>query len=186
MPAAVNPYAPPKARVEDVVQGSSEAEAIRAEHIKHEASIRSIGVLDYLGGGALCFAAIGLIAMGVSGKANATVPFATALGIAYFLLGVLGIFLGRGVRNLRPWARIASIVLAVIGLLGFPVGTLINGYILYLLLSQKGQRIFAADYPEIVAATPHIKYRTSMLVWVLLSLVALLIVGLLVAAMLRH
>jgi hypothetical protein len=186
MPAAVNPYAPPKARVEDVVQASSEAEAIRREHIKHEASIRSIGVLDYLGGGALCFAAIGLILMGLSGKANATVPFAAALGFTYLVLGVLGIFLGRGLRNLRAWARITSIVLAVIGLLGFPVGTLINGYILYLLLSKKGQRIFAADYPEIVAATPHIKYRTSMLVWGLLSLVALLIVSLLVAAMLRH
>ncbi len=186
MPAAVNPYAPPKARVEDVIQGSSEAESIRREHIKHEASIRSIGILNYLGGGALCFAAIGLILMGLTGKANTTVPFATALGFAYLILGVLGILLGRGVRHLRPWARITSIVLAVIGLLGFPVGTLINGYILYLLLSQKGQRIFAADYPEIVAATPHIKYRTSMLVWVLLTVVALLIVSLLMVAILRH
>jgi hypothetical protein len=77
-------------------------------------------------------------------------------------------------------------VLAAIGLLGVPFGTLINGYILYLLLSHKGQRIFAADYPEIVAATPHIKYRTSAAVWVLLGLVALLIVGLLMAALLRH
>ena len=185
MPAAVNPYAPPKARVEDVVQGSSEAEAIRREHIKHEASIRSIGVLDYLGGGGLCFAAIGLLAAGASGKSGG-VPFAGAIGIAYIAIGVLLIFVGRGVRALRPWARTTSIVLAAIGLLGVPFGTLINGYILYLLLSHKGQRIFAADYPEIVAATPHIKYRTSAVVWVLLGLVALIIVALLVAALLRH
>ncbi len=52
----------------------------------------------------------------------------------------------RGVRKLAPWARITTIVLAAIGLLGFPVGTLINGYILYLMLSKKGKRIFEDDY----------------------------------------
>jgi hypothetical protein len=95
----------------------------------------------------------------------------------YLVLGALSIFVGRGIRALRPWARTTAIVLSCIGLLGFPVGTVIHGYILYLLLSQKGKRIFEPDYPEIVAATPDIKYRTSVVVWIVLGLLLLLTVG---------
>jgi hypothetical protein len=70
----------------------------------------------------------------------------------------------------EPSARVAAIVFAGIGLLGFPIGTLINGYILYLLLSQKGRRIFQPDYAHIVAATPEVKYRTSIVVWIILGI----------------
>src|SRR5690606_39569288 len=73
-------------------------------------------------------------------------------------------------RALKPWARIAGIVMAILGLFGFPIGTLINGYILYLLLSQKGRRIFQPDYAHIVAATPEVKCRTSIVVWIILGI----------------
>jgi hypothetical protein len=46
------------------------------------------------------------------------------------------------------------------------------------LLSQKGRRIFQSDYFEIVDATPHIRYRTSILVWIVL---AILIAGIVAA-----
>jgi hypothetical protein len=47
-------------------------------------------------------------------------------------------------------------VLSGIGLLGFPIGTLINGYILYLFLSKKGRTVFAPEYQEVIEATPHV------------------------------
>jgi hypothetical protein len=175
MSAATNPYAPPKARVDDVVQSVTDAEAIRREYLKHEASVRSIGSLYYLSGGLLCIAAIGLIGMYFTSRHEW--PMIT-FGPVYAVLGVLGIFLGRGIRHLRPWARTTSIVLGCVGLLGFPVGTLINAYILYLLLSSKGKRVFAPDYPDIIAATPHIKYRGSALTWILLGVVVILFVAL--------
>jgi hypothetical protein len=169
-----NPYEPPKAEVADIAVVDSEAESIRREHIKHESSIRSVGALYYLGGGLMIVSAIGLLA------ASALEPNSMWFGIsgAYVVLGIFSWVVGWHLRRLRNWARVAAIVLSSIGLLGFPLGTIINAYILYLMLSQKGRRIFQADYVEIVEATPHIRYRTSALVWIVL---AILIVGMVAA-----
>ena len=46
------------------------------------------------------------------------------------LLVVLHIAVGRGARARKPWARIASIVIGVLMLLGFPIGTLIGLYLI--------------------------------------------------------
>ena len=174
MSAAVNPYSPPRARVDDVAQADSEAEEIRQEHIKHEAAIRSVGILYYLSGGLMVVLGGGLLFGSFATKLGA---LGAGLSIVYAGLGVLMLFVARGVRTLQSWARITTIVLAAIGLLGFPVGTLINGYILYLMLAKKGKRIFEDDYKDIVEATPHIKYRTSIIVWIMVGLLLLAAVG---------
>ncbi len=184
MSIEANPYAPPKAFVHDVVRENGEADAIRHEHIKHEASVRSIGTLYYLGGGLVALMGLVLLAGTVrAGRFNAMIVL---LVVLYLGLGVLAIVAGRGIRALQPWARMTGIVLAAIGLLGFPVGTLINAYVLWLLLSQKGKRIFQEDYQAIVAATPHIKYRTSKLVWILLGVIVLVIVAAITIPMLTR
>ncbi|MET0497735.1 MAG: hypothetical protein ABW106_05615 [Steroidobacteraceae bacterium] len=174
MSAAINPYAPPKAQVGDVTTAGSEAEAVRREHIKHETSIRSIGLLYYFSGGMFCIGSVVLLV--ASFNISLELPVAIVCSI-YLVLGILVLFLARGIRNLRPWARKTSLVLSGIGLLGFPVGTLVNGYILYLLLSKQGKRIFEADYPDIVAATPDVKYRTSVVVWVAVAILILAVVA---------
>ena len=168
MSAQSNPYAPPTARVDDVGVADSEAEAIRQEHITHEASVRSVGILYLLSAAFAAIAGVVIAFAGAFGDSNNGLML--GLGSVYVVLAVVSFLLGRGIRQLRPWARTTSIVLSCIGLLGFPVGTLINGYILYLMLSAKGKRIFEPDYADIVAATPHIKYKTSLLVWILLAL----------------
>ena len=77
-------------------------------------------------------------------------------------------------------------ILAGIGLIGFPIGTLISAYILYLLGSQKGVQVFSDEYAEVIAATPHIKYRSSKLVIVLVVLlVALVVIGVVAGLMSR-
>ena len=169
MSSQVNPYAPPQAEVADIASVDSEAEAIRREHIKHESSIKSVGVLYYLGGGVLVVAAIGML----GAAAFEAGSWLIGIGVAYVVLGALSLVVAWHLRQFRNWARIVAIVLSVIGLLGFPIGTLLNGYILYLLLSEKGRRIFEPDYVDIVAATPHIKYRTSMIVWIVLGVLIL-------------
>ncbi len=165
-----NPYAPPTAHVDDVVGHSSESESIRREHIKHEASILSVGMLYYLGAAVAALGGVGIVVASLTEEQTDVAVFA-GLGVAYVAFAVLAIFVARGIRAYRPWARITAIVLGFIGLLGFPVGTLVNAYILYLMMSAKGKRIFAPDYPAIVAATPHIRYRTSIIVWIALGLV---------------
>jgi hypothetical protein len=190
MPPTINPYAPPKAAVEDVVAYSGEAEAIRREHIQREAAIRSIGILYYIAAAGLLVVSLaalagsnaGLGGLGVTGRA----PLAF-MGIFFVAFGAGLIFVGRALRQLRPWARIAAIVIAFLGLLNAPTGTLINIYILYLLFSEKGRRIFESDYPEIVAATPDVKAKTSIIVWVFLGLLVFAILAaVLIPAIGRH
>ena len=171
MSNAANPYAPPAARVDDAVGVNSEAEAIRKAHISHEASVKSVGILYYLGG------AIGIIVAVVAlfaGKADLSLAVVPALILAAF--GVGGLFTAWGIRALRRWAQVVGSLFAALGLLNFPVGTLINLYILYLFLSKKGRTIFSPAYQDVIAATPHVKYRTSIIVWIFLALLIALLV----------
>jgi hypothetical protein len=163
MSTSANPYAAPAARVDDI-PANPEAEAIRRAHISHEASIKAVGILYYLGGA-------GLILSGGAALVGARSAENAVLMVVFLALGVGYLFSGWGVRALRAWGRIVGIVLSVIGLLGFPVGTLINAYILYLYLSKKGRTIFAPEYQDVIAATPHVKYKTSIIVWIFLALV---------------
>ena len=176
----LNPYQPTSNVSEsDAIAGSPEA--IRRAHISHEASVKSIGTLYILG--AVFMIPIGLVIMFGSlqiadPQAPNGPPAALMIGIGFFylLIGIVQLVTAIGLYRLRQWARITSIVLNVFGLLGFPVGTLICGYFLYLLLSQKGQTIFSPEYADIVAQTPHVKYRTSIIVWILLAVVGLLLI----------
>jgi len=165
---AFNPYAAPAAPVEDV-SANAEAEAIRKAHISHEASIKAVGILYYLGGTGVTLVALAAL---FSARQDA---LGLGASVGLLALGAGQLSAGWAVRALRPWGRTVGCILSAIGLIGFPIGTLINGYILYLFLSKKGRTIFAPEYQDVIAATPHVKYRTSIIVWIFLALVVLLI-----------
>ncbi|HKB60455.1 MAG TPA: hypothetical protein VKC56_10480, partial [Gallionellaceae bacterium] len=82
--------------------------------------------------------------------------------------------------------RIVAGVLAGLGLLGFPFGTVISAFILYLLFSKKGAMVFSDEYKQVIADTPDIKYRTSIIVWIFLALLIAAAAFVLVALTLRH
>ena len=170
--AACKPKAVQKLR--EGVPASLAAEDIRQAHIGHEASVRSIGVLYLLGAVLLMVAAVGLFFTLATRLAGVD---ALQMGIfaAMLALGGLQFWTGLAIRRLRPWSRVAAGVVSGIGLLGFPIGTLINGYILYLLFSRKGATVFSEDYQRVIAQTPHVRYRTSLFLWVVLGLVVLLV-----------
>jgi len=175
-------------RLKEGVSSNTAAEAIRKEHISHEASVQSIGLLYYLGGGlVVCFGVITLVRLlatagGLSERGAAGLVAVFLLG-----LGAIQFWLGTGLRRLRKWARIPTGILSGIGLLGFPLGTIINAYVLYLIFSRKGRTVFSDEYQQVIQQTPHIKYRTSIIVWILIGLVVLLIgVGLLGAIFARR
>jgi hypothetical protein len=155
--------------------GNNEAEEVRKEHIKHEASVKSVGFL-YLLGGTLVLIVSGVALLG-AGASAPTPDMMMGAGFAagFLAMGVLYFATGLGLRRLKPWSRIVAAIFAGIGLLGFPFGTIINAYILYLLLSGKGRMVFSPEYRTIIEQTPHIKYRTSIVVWILLGLVVLLL-----------
>jgi hypothetical protein len=174
--SVVNPYAPPKASITPAaLDGDQEyAEQIRRELIKHETSIKSVGFLYLFGATFMVIFAISLIAISLLGTGEPSVGLGLGIVAFYGVLAALSIYLGIGLRKLSPKIRTGVTILSVIGLLGFPLGTLINAYILYLLHSDKGKRVMSAEYQGIIAQTPHIKYRTP--VWLIVLLV-LIIVG---------
>jgi hypothetical protein len=137
---------------EDGKYNRTDAETTRLEYLRRESSIRSFGTFSCI---------VGVLAFFINFK----------------LTGTIFILLGLGMRSLHKWARIPTLVLAGIGLLSWPIGTLLNAYILYLLLSPKGEFVFSDEYHKIILDSPNIRSRTSnflKFVYVLLlALVAL-------------
>ena len=177
-----NPYQAPA--VQEVLAPAAlltEAEEIRTQHLKHEASIKGVGFLYLLGGVAVALSLVGLFAL--FGKMSSLSGHAMG-GRELIVTGMLGLIgvaqfiSGWGLRKLRPWAKVPAAVLAGLSLLSIPVGTLLGGYTLYLLFSAKGRVVLSPDYAEIVAQTPHLRYRTPLWIWIALLVILLLVVGL--------
>jgi hypothetical protein len=145
---------------------SSDAEDIRNEHIKHEASVKSVGVLYFIG--ACVLVLVGVMSL-LQPSSPVTDAFSAIFAILFFLIGAAQFAVAIGLRRLKSWARPIAGLFAGIGLIGFPIGTIINAYILYLLFSKKGKTVFSPEYQEVIAQTPHIKYRTSIIVWIILA-----------------
>ncbi|MGN6546979.1 MAG: hypothetical protein ACTHK7_18130 [Aureliella sp.] len=108
------------------------------------------------------------------------VPAVRLFGLALMsgTVAVVLLFLARGLRRLEQWANIATTVLSCIGLLAFPVGTIICAYFLYLLQSQKGLLVFSAEYKQMIGSTPDSEHKSSMAGWMFLALLVLAIAGL--------
>lgn len=185
MSEPTNPYAAPATPLLAPASGPrAEAERIRHEHLKHEASLRSIGLLYYLNGGLLLLGAMALVTVVLlappeSSELDST--FVIGLSAFYVALGVGVGFVGRGLRALKAWTKLPVGLLSAVGLLGFPLGTLISLYILYLVFSAKGRTVLSSEYAEAIRLTPHIEYRTSILVWIALALILLLLLFAIVA-----
>jgi hypothetical protein len=184
-----NPYQAPA--VEEVVASAvplSEAEEIRSRHLKHEASLKAIGFLFFLSAVLTALSVVVLLAGheslapqtwdGVISPYWKTVGLVLAICIGQFVAGW-------GLRKLRPWSKFLAGILAVISLIRlFPVvtlsgviGTLVGVYILYLLFCPKGRTVLSPAYAEIVAQTPHLRYRTPLWIWIALVVIVLLLLA---------
>ena len=167
----LNPYAP-TATVGSVTPELSDVETLRKTHLNHEASVQAVGTLYLLG--AILSVSMGAYVISVAlprWQPQGRVVVAISLGLLYLGLGLLAGYAGLGMRRLTNAGRILGTVFGAIGLIGFPVGTLISLYTLYLLLSAKGKTVFSDQYRQAIAQTPHMKYKKSFVVWILLGLV---------------
>ena len=144
LPGNPNPFAPPSAPIggmgySDFGGDVTDAEIIRREHIGHEASIKALGILFYLG----CFFA-GVAALGIIGVAL----FMTSLpnqpnnpgidpqgmrvmmglgGALYLVISVAYGAFGFGLRRLQVWVRWTLIVLLSMFLLLVSVASVVVG-----------------------------------------------------------
>jgi len=65
------------------------------------------------------------------------------VGAVLIAIGILDIIIGWGLWSLRKWARTVAIVLAVIGLISFPIGTIISIITLWYLFKPEIKTWFA-------------------------------------------
>jgi hypothetical protein len=76
-------------------------------------------------------------------EARAILPLVgSTIGLLLALLSVPGLAAGYGLLTRKPWARVLAIVVAVLGLLNFPVGTAIGIYALWVLLQTSTANYF--------------------------------------------
>ncbi|MDB4437960.1 hypothetical protein N9195_00060 [bacterium] len=168
-----NPYAAPTEYAHPRDQ-PPEVDRIRRSHLIAESNIKSIGVLYML---------TGLLALagGVSVILEPNPDISDSAEVFGFYLGTIGIPLGVltlsvGLQKLNKAARIIAGILSVAGLALIPVGTAICALFLFVLFSKKGRFVPTARYQDIVAKTPHIKRKTSIVSWVLLAVIIIVFV----------
>ena len=98
-------------------------------------------ILGFIFGGAAT-------AVGASGDPEAAVALPiigiTGVALVAFLVAwsLPGLIIGIGLLRLRPWARIAGIVVALLSLIVFPLGTILGVYGLWVLFSKDTERLF--------------------------------------------
>ncbi len=69
---------------------------------------------------------------------------AVGLGLCFIILvmSVPQVIAGVGLLKFRPWARILGIVVAILGLMHVPLGTLVGAYGLWVLFSAEPEVLF--------------------------------------------
>lgn len=94
-----------------------------------------LAVLSVFGICGVIFGMFAAIASGERGVIGALLGLTMAL---FFVVAsvVINVLVGWGLWRLKPWARIAAIVLAIFHLPAFPIGTLIGVLILWYLLAD--------------------------------------------------
>ncbi len=100
---------------------------------------------------------VGLVVVGggaLSGDRQAImITGAVAIGVVCILLvlSIPGFIAGIGLLKFRPWARILAIILAVLNILSFPLGTALAIYTLWVLLNAQTPPLFeSTPLPRIV------------------------------------
>lgn len=171
-----NPYAASEAVIEAPVENREAMEDMRHQFIKHEASVKSIGILYFIA--AVLFGFVGGAALfGANGNAGS--------GAIGFVVCALYLWLGISVQRLKAGSKIGIGILSGLGLLAIPIGTIINAYILWLVFSAKGKTVFSDEYKEVIEATPHIKYKTSKIVVGFLIFIVIIFAALILPAILK-
>jgi hypothetical protein len=86
----------------------------------------------------------------ISGDADATTILSvvgTVFGLLMTFLALPGMLVGYGLLRHKLWARMWAMILAVLGLVNFPFGTVIGIYALYVLSQQAVIEYFELKLP---------------------------------------
>jgi hypothetical protein len=166
----------------------------RQSYFSHEQQVRSVGTFFRFNGVLqLILAALILLALAVAfvifpdrGLGAHLTQFVTMAieGAIFVIVGGVTFWAGSLLRNLDRKAFVPAVIVAAFGLLAIPIGTLINGFILYLLLCDKGRFVLSDPYRDVVAATPQYQWKTALWVKIIIGLMVLAFVLVVVISML--
>jgi hypothetical protein len=67
------------------------------------------------------------------------------VGGLLLLIGLPGIVAGWGLLKRKPWSRILALVVGILGLVNFPIGTAIGVYTLWVLLHPESTAYFSGE-----------------------------------------
>jgi hypothetical protein len=148
------------------------ATKIRLELRVTERGLKAIGALYIVLGAIGAFGAGSVVASLIAGRYFAASVSEVLMFILLMIFGGIGI----GLRRLAPAVRIPAAVAAALSLPILPLAVL-NGYLLYLTLSEKGKRVLSAEYHSVIRATQHTFRTRSTLTVVLVAVVFVLIAG---------
>jgi hypothetical protein len=76
-------------------------------------------------------------------------PLFSIVAVFLFLPGLIG---GIGLLRLQPWARILIIILSGLEVLNFPIGTVLGGFGLWVLLDREVKAAFAGSGEQTLRA----------------------------------
>ncbi|RLF39790.1 MAG: hypothetical protein DRN21_03130 [Thermoplasmata archaeon] len=94
-----------------------------------------LGALGYLGAGALFVAGGGFLS-GIGGGVLA------AIGAFFIILGLIALLVAYGLWTMKSWARMIAIIIAVLMLFNFPIGTILGIIILWYLFKPEIKEAF--------------------------------------------
>ena len=109
-----------------------------------EGTVVGVGILAaWSAGSTEMMAELGLPATG----AFVYVPVITGTFtlILAWVLGLMEIGSGFGIYKRKPWGRLVGLIVSVVNLLAFPIGTLVGGYGLFVLLNKGLAAEFATE-----------------------------------------
>ena len=134
-----------------IPQGSTTVEEGRMRKHIHVAAILQIvfGALNAIIGLAIAFA-FGFVDQFVDDPTALKVLaiVGTPLVVMFLLFGGAMIAGGIGLLSCKSWARILTLVMASLGLLNIPIGTLKGVYIIWVLVQQETISLFAKGCPD--------------------------------------
>lgn len=174
---------------------------IRRRLLSRESNIRAVGLLLLFSAVFQLLLGAGVIAMGV-GDALGLLPEPETIeqsarqssseraigagigGAALIALGVWFSWSGILLRKLMRSGRPAAYVYGILCLFGFPIGTLIGIAALTIISGRRASFILSPEYREIVAATPDIRAKLSIVTKVAIGLLVVVVffIGALLAA----
>jgi hypothetical protein len=67
----------------------------------------------------------------------------TAVASFFVLVSVPGIIAGIGLFRYQPWARILTLILAVLDLFNIPIGTAVGAYTIWVLMQEETAQLFS-------------------------------------------